>query len=426
MASGEHDLFDKTRNFGSTQTVLDRLQGRERAYRPRPYLPGYGIKPPRFNRLTAPAGPGFKGPVYNPPTRYGLPWFQPQIYRYLKRPPMSVKFANFAMLGVYLYLDRKYKKIIEELPLQPTQPWIVDLIGTNWVHSGTCGPWAEDSILPGGNFCFVGNGVPESSLYLPLPAGVSNAYTVQINGGEVPGGIDCTASQFYESLTPFNPDPVPVFRPGPRGPVLPEPDTTYNPYDPTKKRPMQLVPYPLPPPVRGPGRVVQTGGSVGFGPPRIGGHLPRITRPHRRNPHPWRKPGPGTKERKKQPRSMRLIEKFNERLRRFVEKGVGPITELIDLLDSFYDALPWDIRKRYLRKGGLTPQEKLRILYEHWNMISPIELMKNVIKNEAEDRLIGGIGKRIKQATKKNPYWVSPRGPQAGGRWHGARVYVPS
>jgi len=189
---------------------------------------------------------------------------------------------------------------------------------------------------------------------------------------------------------------------------------------------MQLVPSPIRRPVRGPHRPVRTGGSVGFGPPSRGYQPPRISRPGRRNPHPWRERPPGTKEKKKQPRSERLIEKFNKRLRRFVEKGVCPITELIDLLDSFYDALPWEIRKRYLRKGGITPQEKLRILYEHWDSISPIELMKNVIKNEAEDRLIGGIGKRIKQATRKNPYWVSPRGPQAGGRWHGARVYVQS
>jgi len=99
-----------------------------------------------------------------------------------------------------------------------------------------------------------------------------------------------------------------------------------------------------------------------------------------------------------------------------------------DLLDSFYDALPWEVRRKYKYKpGGMHAQDKLRVIWENYGQVQLYGykgLLWNVLDNNIKDWGIGKVGSSIKHATRNNPYWVSPVGPQAGGRFRGERVYV--
>jgi len=422
-----------------TQTVLDRFERpghnydpgwkfRANRYKKRVRTDPYYRKPPRpkYPTLPRPKKPIVVAPPkpvapYKPPPKQRTP-----IGQYVDKFPLErlPRYRKGAIVLDVLFgiLQTHYEEIIKkQIELQPRRPGQVDLQGTNWFQSGSCGPWSEDSILPGGNFCFVGNGVPESSLHQPLGPGFSAAYTVQINGGEVPGGIDCTASQFYESATPFSPDPVPVFRPPVIGPILPiQIDTLDTAW-------ARNSPYPDPPPVRGPGAKPGTRGAVGFGPPRTGyprhgtddGHPVRIGT-HRPPPHRWVRPPRRTVEQK-----VKIsLGKFWQRLRKVLEET----SEMNDLLDSFYGALPWEIRRKYkYTPGGMHAQDKLRVVYQNYRELQLYGyggLLWNILDNHVKDWGIGKVGQSLKHATRNNPYWVSPVGPQAGGRFHGERVYV--
>lgn len=444
MTSGEIHHFDKAFERGQGQTPLDRFEARERAYKqgPRRYTRiGHQPKPvkkgPRkkgiyeYPKKPRPQKPRPKPPVPVPMPKQiqprPAPKPQPKPLPSLPKLPWKhFRKGNIVLDVVFGILQTHFEEMIRQVELQPHNPGGVDLTGTNWNKVGSCGPWREDSILPGGNFCFVGNGVPESSLHQPLPSGVSLAYTVQINGGDVPGGIDCTASQFYESQTPFNPDPVPVFRPPVTGPLLPvETQTPATQF-------ARLNPFPDPPPIRGPeakgghpgGNGPPPGRTRYPGPPRIGETAP--PQPGRRPPgvepppHRWRPPPPGTKEKKTQIKMGKFW--------RGLKKALEEVSEVNDLLDSFYDALPWEIRRQYMyKKGGLHAQDKLRILYRHYLEIQLYGhggLLWNILDNHVKDWGIGKIGSALKHATRKNPYWISPVGPQAGGRFRGERVYV--
>lgn len=445
-ASGFDPLKTKTRhNSIQGQTPLERMTPPEHGYwsgthrdpfvyeksrrvrptsKPRYVHPGhkkyYPKEPPRQRPKPAPAPkeqrlPFFKDMAQKP---FGKLEFQELLYL-MKKP----KFRNLAIDVIIGIIQTHYETYLDNLPaFQPQLQAVVDLTGTNWSKVDSCGPWREDSILPGGNFCFVGLGVPYSGLYQPLPSGVSNAYTVQINGGEVPGGIDCTASQFYASATPFTPDPVPVFRPARPGVLLPDQPSPFDPYNPATAPIGQVVPYPAPPPVRGPLSFKAPGGIVGNGSP--GGN--RFNTKKRRDvrpdypPHELRKPRKGEKEKKTKISLGRLAG--------LIKGLAGMVTEFAELVDAVYSALPWEIRRDYAyKKGGLSVQEKLRILYrnfQHLKMEGTDGLIFKLINNHVTDFALGKVGKALKHSVQKNPYWTSPVGLQAGGRYRGVPVYV--
>jgi len=433
------ERYNTTKGTG-TKTVLDAFEPRAAAYVSKYRTPSRTrVRDARRNRVFRPAPKIVQRPPPVPrklvvePPKPVAPYKPPPkprtvIGQYVDKFPLErlPRYRKGAIVldVVFGILQNHYEEIIKkQVELQPRSPGKVDLQGTNWFKSGSCGPWSEDSILPGGNFCFVGNGVPESSLHQPLAPGFSAAYTVQINGGEVPGGIDCTASQFYESATPFSPDPVPVFRPPVVGPILPigidTLDTAWA----------RNAPYPDPPPIRGPGAKPGIGGNVGFGPPNPRYGYPRYgdDSPHpirvggrRPPPHRWVRPPPGTKEKK----ARFSLGKFWTKIKRALEET----SEMNDLLDSFYDALPWEVRRKYKYKpGGMHAQDKLRVIWENYGQVQLYGykgLLWNVLDNNIKDWGIGKVGSSIKHATRNNPYWVSPVGPQAGGRFRGERVYV--
>ena len=59
----------------------------------------------------------------------------------------------------------------------------------------------------------------------------------------------------------------------------------------------------------------------------------------------------------------------------------------------------------------MRPQHKLKSLYRHWDKVEFEKFVREVVKNEIEDRIYGGIGKGLK---KLNQTLGSVKGVQLG------------
>lgn len=82
----------------------------------------------------------------------------------------------------------------------------------------------------------------------------------------------------------------------------------------------------------------------------------------------------------------------------------GKATEAADAVDALYDALPDDVKPHVGRfvKKTVQPHVKAKLVYRHFDKIDWTEAIINLIKNEAEDRVIGYFGNKAKQAAKKS------------------------
>lgn len=113
-------------------------------------------------------------------------------------------------------------------------------------------------------------------------------------------------------------------------------------------------------------------------------------------------PGEPNKERKVMARSKALlVALFN---------ALDTISEAAEVVDSFYEALPESVRKRW-EKNHARPDApfidnagqygidgadwKARALYYNWHKVDLDLAVRNVIKNGVEDRLLGDIHKRL-------------------------------
>ena len=184
----------------------------------------------------------------------------------------------------------------------------------------------------------------------------------------------------YQTPSPLWLDPMaqPIHMPAPVPEPAPWPLAPYrrhNPWrSPTEQRQAgNHPPVPMPAPSSGPDI------SIGLGP----GQKPDI-RPGLDNP-PRRPPPPGEKERKVTIRSV---------------AGVGltivdAIGEGLDMLDALYDALPRDLKRR-----GLTPQEKARDLYRHWDKVDISTAIKNLARNGLIDYAFGQLGNAAGRASR--------------------------
>lgn len=185
--------------------------------------------------------------------------------------------------------------------------------------------------------------------------------------------------------TASGPLPATGYAPAPHGPPRPFPEPI----------PRALVPYLG----TGPGTTREAGNDVN---PPVGTdpYVPSVdpdpNNPPRpgEDPHTYKPPGPRTKERK-----VRVNEKFMWLLRR-----AHDATELDDLIDNLFKALPKDLQKQVDKSGitkkgafigeGIkyaTPADKLKLLYEHWDRVDIKQALKNVAINEIRDRLDGGV-----------------------------------
>lgn len=79
-------------------------------------------------------------------------------------------------------------------------------------------------------------------------------------------------------------------------------------------------------------------------------------------------------------------------------KGVSKATEGVDFVNALYDALPPQYRPRYRKtkheKRAVTPQEKMKALWENADKIDISEAIENLISNQIEDYVYGKIGQQ--------------------------------
>lgn len=86
-------------------------------------------------------------------------------------------------------------------------------------------------------------------------------------------------------------------------------------------------------------------------------------------------------------------------------KALHRTSEGFEIIDAVYDALPDDVKKRWYRPErqgdqygpyGLHGADwKLRALYHNWHRLDPVEAIKNIFRNEFEDRLYGRIHRAL-------------------------------
>lgn len=190
-------------------------------------------------------------------------------------------------------------------------------------------------------------------------------------------------------------DPKPVVSPTARRRVLPLEDPLAKPRtwipDPALIPPGVPSPEPAPPPHKAvPRRPLPPNSSRGHDGARRSVF-------HRRTPPPR-----GTKERKLRSRAAAAL----------ALKGVHVLSEALDVLDAFWNALPKDIRRRY---GNATPQKKAQVIYDNYSQIDMSDLMFELLWNHYSDKYIGKLyGKLDQWGRNRNITW-GPYGP--GGPW---------
>lgn len=145
----------------------------------------------------------------------------------------------------------------------------------------------------------------------------------------------------------------------------------------------------------GAGPAVQTdGGAVGPAPP------------HTKTP-----PAPAERERK------RPLGAGARTLKDLADFLGGYAAEGADIVAAVYYGLPKARRCGFAN----TPQLKLKCIYDNYEYLDLDKVVANLIAMEAQDRALGAIGKKMRDASRRNPYFDQGRGYQTGGagfRYH--------
>ena len=117
--------------------------------------------------------------------------------------------------------------------------------------------------------------------------------------------------------------------------------------------------------------------------------------------HHWRKPPPGVKEKKRGMRARGLGGLLG---------ALNAVTEGLDFLDAFWDALP-----DWAKTPFATPQEKMGDLWEHWDALNPADVLENLLKEAAEDRFYGSrSAAQAKRNAEQRPHGDLPFGWETG------------
>lgn len=98
---------------------------------------------------------------------------------------------------------------------------------------------------------------------------------------------------------------------------------------------------------------------------------------------------------------------------------LSSVTEGIDLIDAAYDALHWNRRTWKGRDGKwrpreITPQGKIKAVYDNFDAFDVPQFVNNVVANQIEDMFYGSIGRASAKSIRNNPYYKSPVGWQTG------------
>lgn len=92
----------------------------------------------------------------------------------------------------------------------------------------------------------------------------------------------------------------------------------------------------------------------------------------------------------------------------FSAKLINLVTETKDAVDAFWWALP-----AKFRKGTLLP-DRFRDLWQHWDEVDMGKALRNLIRNEITDQVVGRIGRAVSRTYRNNPYWTRPVGVSTG------------
>jgi len=75
---------------------------------------------------------------------------------------------------------------------------------------------------------------------------------------------------------------------------------------------------------------------------------------------------------------------------RRVARAKEHLTEADDFLDTLFDALPKEVQKAIEKRNGrMTPDIKMRAIYDNWDKIDWNDWLKNFVKNYWEDKAVG-------------------------------------
>lgn len=132
-------------------------------------------------------------------------------------------------------------------------------------------------------------------------------------------------------------------------------------------------------------------------------NAPPVVRP---NPHPWpRRPEPYERERKGRLQAAGAA----------ILAGLGFASEVADLIEVAYNALPREVRRKYRlakwRPGGyVTPRDvdMANVVWREWRHLDLNEFVKGWIANELEDRVAGRIHAQRQKARRHFGFTVDP------------------
>lgn len=207
------------------------------------------------------------------------------------------------------------------------------------------------------------------------------------------------------------PDPYydPALPPTPGMPVMPSAPPTIDPFGwplnapapMPRALPWRLLPYLRPNPWRSPSEQTIRGSGMPNKPPRdLPVEFPTIII----NPDGSISPGPVPKAKRVKPKEKERKMKMSAGAR-FVLGVVNESTEAVDALDAFYKALPRERKKRYkdtkLIARNVSVHEKADLVYRHFDEVNLPEALKNLVANQIEDAIYGGIGNALKKASKR-------------------------
>lgn len=244
--------------------------------------------------------------------------------------------------------------------------------------------------------------------------GSSHEPIPQIQSGAIflppPLPVEIPVPHVYPALDPFA---LPIGQPVPTPQPIPYPLLPYRRPNPQRSPHEQPDWGPQPAPRRIPNPFVWPGTGISI--QRV--PTPRPGQPSvevRPSPSPGpsqglrRPPGRRTKERKVTAKSLMGTPLW---------RAIGALTEGIDFIKAFHDALPPGCKKRFKRlKGGNrvkavgrtshAPQRMLQDLYRCWDDVDMNKAFENLAKNYFEDLAIGKANRGIARARNRNRRFI--------------------
>lgn len=210
----------------------------------------------------------------------------------------------------------------------------------------------------------------------PAPAIQSSPYWPIITMAPPP---DPNLQRWMRPIPDYDPRPAPA-RPSPFAPVEPTyAPTPDSPYEPDGS--WQWAP------ITGGGSAPATTSP----PNTVTGEVPFVPVP----PVTRAPPAPGERQRKVLTKTAKIGI--------MLYKALDAASEAAEIVDAVWDALPDDVKKRWKECkvnrmgdsfGQYGPDQadcKLRALYHNWHRVDVEAAIKNIIKNELQDRVIGGM-----------------------------------